>query len=774
MDKLKYIKLENEDGSYSSSIPLAVDSNYVDVNGTTLTDILETKADAVTTNTSINSLSNEINIQKGRIDNLAQLDEGSTTGDAELTDIRVGADGITSATAGDSVRRQFHTLDNFKDIVQNKVGNSFSYTLTTSQYIITDIILKANIKYALRVNGSQSSITGYITGDTGHTCTIPASGAVIYWTPSTTGILRLNHGSGYHSGDTPILEVVGELQEESERFQRHEEVSQPWLGDLGTTIKINLTTSHTSYVSGCWLEVGDSIELTNLSASNTYNVYIYGHSETFSKLNPSSSITFTAAFAGYITFYWLTGSDIDAKVLVKGSLKERVDILENAVAIKDSVLAPLSFKINTLTLSASLKKYANSTLSGQVIGETDIDNYEDVIVNSQYGDIYEPFRIRDYAGKLLYNLRCEGVDSLNDNHTIAWAFGADGKYLKRIYAQSWKDVSGQGVFDNDVYYILINEYKSPHNTWTQLPINIEWLNPSDSVSYVVGPGGNYTKFLDMLNDLKDNTGKKTVYVMPGEYDIWEEYGGDDYFDSIEDPASLNWRDVCPVVPPNTTIKGIGNVVLKFMPTAEQMGDNQKAFLFSPLNVSGTCTIENIKIECQNCRYAIHDETSGQSQYNEAIHIFNNVRAYHYGGTYGVKMTYGAGHNRKMYLEFNNCEFWSYSGACAWSSHDWPAEKNEQSTFIFNNCLFMNPNNPNANTFRVSTSSQVGRLDNVRLSNCYISTGKAIFSSENPSGQYTQGYDITCIGCNPITFEWGSYIPEQHRVIPKQYNVINNS
>ena len=36
MDKLKYVKLENPDGSYSNNIPLAVDANYVDVNGTTL------------------------------------------------------------------------------------------------------------------------------------------------------------------------------------------------------------------------------------------------------------------------------------------------------------------------------------------------------------------------------------------------------------------------------------------------------------------------------------------------------------------------------------------------------------------------------------------------------------------------------------------------------------------------------------------------------------------------------------------------------------------
>ena len=61
MDKLKYIKLENEDGSYSDSIPLAVDSDHVDVGGNTLTNTLNNKANSVDVNNSINNLSNEIN-----------------------------------------------------------------------------------------------------------------------------------------------------------------------------------------------------------------------------------------------------------------------------------------------------------------------------------------------------------------------------------------------------------------------------------------------------------------------------------------------------------------------------------------------------------------------------------------------------------------------------------------------------------------------------------------------------------------------------------------
>lgn len=61
----------------------------------------------------------EIDVERQRINNLAKLQEGSTTGDAELADIRVGADGKNYENAGDAVRGQVTALK--EDLNENIV-----------------------------------------------------------------------------------------------------------------------------------------------------------------------------------------------------------------------------------------------------------------------------------------------------------------------------------------------------------------------------------------------------------------------------------------------------------------------------------------------------------------------------------------------------------------------------------------------------------------------------------------------------------------------------
>lgn len=123
------------------------------------------KIDSLTSSISTETISRraEIATERKRIDKIVTLKQGSTTGDAELQDIRIGYDGNEYSSAGDAVRGQFGDLAESSRYLQSAYINLFSQS--DDEYLEGQIIEQDGSF----VSSSNAFTTGFIPVKKGKT-----------------------------------------------------------------------------------------------------------------------------------------------------------------------------------------------------------------------------------------------------------------------------------------------------------------------------------------------------------------------------------------------------------------------------------------------------------------------------------------------------------------------------------------------------------------------------------------------------------------------------
>ena len=250
-------------------------------------------ADAKAAGDAIGAYAVSLDVLEARVDNFEALPDGATTADAELTDIRVGADGTTYNTAGGAVRAQISDL---KENLTNTLSIS-SYNLDKVGAVSNNILQFPKRKLTInsvnvetydniiKLNGTASDSGGretmlslpfHLTAGTYTLSALDSSNVGfprVYVTDYSTMVAiayianNTDHITFTLSSDTTIfisvILVSGTSYNKEVRVQLEE-------GSTNTTIKPHILTADDSYSREKIHEIHKEVMPFTITESNGY------------------------------------------------------------------------------------------------------------------------------------------------------------------------------------------------------------------------------------------------------------------------------------------------------------------------------------------------------------------------------------------------------------------------------------------------------------------------------------------------------------------------